>query len=65
MGGQKVALLPFNRTVSILLGKLIVTDAATGNVKLITELLGTTQFLKHLARELLPRTSLHSKWCKR
>ena len=25
-----------------------VTDAATGNVKLITELSGTTQFLKHL-----------------
>ena len=24
------------------------TDAATGNVKLITELSGTTQFLKHL-----------------
>ena len=30
-------------------GKTIfVTDAATGNVNLITELSGTTQFLKHL-----------------
>ena len=27
---------------------IFVTDAATGNVKLITELSGTTQFLKHL-----------------
>ena len=46
-------------------GEKIVTDAATENVKLITELSGTTQFLKHLARELLPSTSRHSKWCKR
>ena len=28
-------------------GKLIATDAATRNVKLITELSGTTQFLNH------------------
>ena len=27
---------------------IFVTDAATGNVKLITELSDTTQFLKHL-----------------
>ena len=45
---------------------IFVTDAATGNVKLITELSGTTQFLKHLGllydnfgitcKELLPST---------
>ena len=54
---------------------IFVTDAATGNVKLITELSGTTQFLKHLgllydsfgitckgpiAQHITP-----SKWCKR
>ena len=44
-----VALL-FKRTESALyVGEsMFVTDAATGNVKLITELSGTTQFLKHL-----------------
>ena len=46
---------------------IFVMDTATGNVKLITELSGTTQFLKHLGllydsfgisvRELFPRTT--------
>ena len=50
-GNDGKKLTVFDRTESTLYVKpvIFVTDAATGNVKLITELSGKTQLLKHLS----------------